>query len=173
MVARRAGAGPGAAWLLTLASCSSVTTVEVAPHDASAGPTFVGDDGAQPSPMCKTSAACLPGRVCCGTVMLTGTCQLGPCRDLGGVGPIQLCGMSAECLAPADTCGPPSMPILVNGITICNPPEDPGTGADAWPGADASRSEASSSDEASPGEDASPSDGGKSDDSDTSEVDGG
>lgn len=81
--------------------------------------------------------------------------------------------MSAECLQPGDTCGPPSMPLPISGITICNPPADAGTDLEGGPDLDASAGEASLSDDGSPGDGSSPSDGGQVGDSDTPDAGGG
>jgi hypothetical protein len=53
---------------------------------------------------CTSSAGCLPGQVCCGEGNLATSCQAGPCPDVGGVGGMQFCATSAECLTVGDVC---------------------------------------------------------------------
>jgi hypothetical protein len=75
---------------------------------------------------CMTSEGCLPGQVCCGTLGNTTICQAGPCPQTS-FGSIQLCGISAECLAAGAICGPPKPPIPPAAVKVCNAPGDGGT----------------------------------------------
>jgi hypothetical protein len=84
------------------------------------GAEDAGSDVASNAIECRTSAACLPGQVCCGTIDMTSSCQAGPCPSTM-LGPLQLCGMSAECLAAGDTCGPLAADPAV---MTCNAPSD-------------------------------------------------
>jgi hypothetical protein len=86
------------------------------------GPGVVTSSGAT----CMTSEGCLPGQVCCGTLGNTISCQAGPCPQTS-FGSIQLCGVSAECLAAGATCGPPKPPLPSLPIKVCNAPGDGGT----------------------------------------------
>jgi hypothetical protein len=87
---------------------------------------------------CRTSAGCLPGQVCCGTANMTSSCQAGPCPSTM-FGPLQLCGISAECLATADTCGPSTAdPELGVTVMTCNAPsgDDGGSSSSSSSGGD-------------------------------------
>jgi len=102
-------------------------------------PPFVEDDASiGPSNnngvTCKTSAGCLPGQVCCGAVNMTTSCQTGPCPSTA-LGPLQLCGIAAECLRTGDTCGPLTADPMV---MVCNAPsgDDGGLSSDASSGPD-------------------------------------
>ncbi|MGO9837193.1 MAG: hypothetical protein ACLP1X_23600 [Polyangiaceae bacterium] len=89
-------------------------------EDAGSGVIFYGAPGVSDL-ACMTSAGCLPGQVCCFTLNLTASCQAGSCAS-----GLQLCGVSAECIA-GDTCA--SSPIVMSlGVMImtCNPPSDDG-----------------------------------------------
>jgi hypothetical protein len=64
---------------------------------------------------CMNAAGCPSGQVCCATVMMTTSCQAGPCPSTA-IGPIQLCATPAECSIKTDTvCGPiplaPTLPV--------------------------------------------------------------
>jgi hypothetical protein len=93
---------------------------------------------------CTSSASCLPGDVCCVDFQNSASgCQPGPCTSTSpaGIGPLQLCGISAECLVQGDVCGSPTQSIQVEfppGTLICNAPGDGGTPNDAGIDADAS-----------------------------------
>ncbi len=69
---------------------------------------------------CTSAAGCRTGTVCCGTIQMTTTCQVGPCPS-SPIGPLQLCASTAECVVRGDTCGPiaaaPTLPVK-----ICNAP---------------------------------------------------
>lgn len=90
---------------------------------------------------CRTSAGCLPGQVCCGAVNMTTSCQAGPCPPAPPFGPLQLCGISAECLTTGDICSPPQPPIPPLGAMICNAPGDSGTADEGGVGEDGSSSD--------------------------------
>ncbi|MGO9839033.1 MAG: hypothetical protein ACLP1X_33030 [Polyangiaceae bacterium] len=71
---------------------------------------------------CASSAGCQPGQVCCSDQFSTTACQAGPCPDVPGEGPIQLCAISAECFTAGDTCGPPNDHQSEPNLLVCNPP---------------------------------------------------
>jgi hypothetical protein len=114
-----------AAAVATLTGCSSGGSA-IAPYgapsftevDATGGPSIN-------SITCKTSAGCLPGQVCCGTINLTTSCQAAPCPPTP-FGQLQLCGISAECLTVGDTCGPARPPLPPVGVMTCDGPGDGG-----------------------------------------------
>jgi hypothetical protein len=69
---------------------------------------------------CMSAEACPRGTVCCATVQITTTCQVGPCPST-----VQLCSTDAECVARGDSCGldDRTLPITLPGdFPICNPP---------------------------------------------------
>ncbi len=138
---RLAAAAAVAAGVTGLTGCSSGGSV-LAPYGA---PPFL--EGADASIevssngiTCRTSAGCLPGQVCCGTIAMTTSCQAGPCPGTM-LGPLQLCGISAECLAIGDICGPPQPPIPPLGVMLCNAPGDRGTADEGGVGEDGSSSD--------------------------------
>jgi hypothetical protein len=114
-------------------------------EDATSGATFYGAPGIGDI-TCMTSAGCLPGQLCCGTLNLTTSCQAGPCSS-----GFQLCGVSAECVVAGDTCE--SSPIVTSlGVMImtCNAPSDdggsPGDGSSGPDGGGAADSSSSDGD---------------------------
>jgi hypothetical protein len=126
----------GAALLMAAVGCG---TTSVAPdHDASADapPGLDGDadgdvDGGfdvGPSvPMCRQSADCSSGQICCLTDTMTTECQAGPCPNLQPTGrSFQLCDTAADCFVAGDTCDNTRLPIRV-----CDPPIDDGGPGDA------------------------------------------
>ena len=90
---------------------------------------------------CRSSAGCLPGQVCCGTIAMTTSCQAGPCPVAQPFGPLQLCGISAECLTTGDICGPPQPPMPPIAVMICNAPGDSGTANEGGVAEDGSSSD--------------------------------
>jgi hypothetical protein len=73
---------------------------------------------------CKSSAGCLPGQVCCATVNLTSSCEVGPCPSTPMLGSLQLCGISAECLTPGDICGPVAIAASLGVMVMsCDAPD--------------------------------------------------
>ena len=79
---------------------------------------------------CTSSATGRRGTVCCGTISMTTSCQVGPCPS-SAIGPLQLCSSDSECFTPGDTCAPlPVAPTLP--IKICSKPTpDAGSGCAA------------------------------------------
>jgi hypothetical protein len=111
---------------------------------------------------CRTSAGCLPGQVCCGTDNVTSSCQVGPCPSTM-FGQLQLCGISAECLAKGDTCGPlaqeQSLGVMVCNASVGGITDDGGIGEDGSSGAhDGGNAEGGSSRDADNGTDTGSSD---------------
>src|SRR5581483_5768560 len=73
--------------------------------DDGATVAFYGGPGIGPDNFrCRTAADCQPGEVCCGSLMLSASCKSGPCPTTS-FGPLQLCGISDECLTAGDVCG--------------------------------------------------------------------
>jgi hypothetical protein len=103
--------------------------------------TFYGSPGVGNGITCRASAGCLPGQVCCGAINMTTSCRAGPCPTTG-LGPLQLCGISAECLVAGDICGPLATgPAL--GIMVCNAPggNDGGSSSSSSGGEDGGNAE--------------------------------
>src|ERR1019366_1940069 len=120
-----------------------------------------------PGVACTTSAACLPGEVCCEPAGLGagGSCHGGACpMDM-----LQLCGMSAECLQAGYVC-PPTTQTPIDSPMVCGPAEGGETDAEASLG---DGSDGPSPSDAPVSDGPSPKDGGKDDGSDTSEEGGG
>lgn len=94
------------------------------PYDGGADAAF--DDSGDSALSCTSSAACMTGQVCCGTINSTTQCQVGPCPTTP-IGPLQLCTSSSECLPAGGTCGRvPAAPTLP--IMICHASFDAGPG---------------------------------------------
>jgi hypothetical protein len=89
---------------------------------------------------CTSSAGCQPGQVCCSDEFSTTACQAGPCPDVPGSGPIQLCSISAECFTVGDTCGPPNDHQSEPNLHVCNPPTGDGATTDDGGSIDSSSS---------------------------------
>jgi hypothetical protein len=152
---RLAAAAAVAAGVAALTGCSSSGGSGGGP-----GLSQIPPYGLPPTPgsgiTCRTSAGCLPGQVCCGTNNFTSNCQAGPCpRTMLGV--LQLCGISAECLAKGDTCGPSTAnPELGAMVMTCNAPsgDDGGLSSSSSSGGDDSgNAEGSSPSDANNGTD--------------------
>jgi len=86
-----------------------------------------------PAVTCTSSAACVPGDVCCATPITLGAtefvrCVPAPCPTSA---PVQVCRDSAECVEPGSMCG--STLALPDGgsAMICTKPDE----ADASPDA--------------------------------------
>lgn len=170
--ARLAAAAAVAAGVTALAGTGCSTPASPTPFYGGSGPppedagigstedvsaiTFYGSPGPISSGItCRTSAGCLPGQVCCGAINMTMTtsCQAGPCPTTG-LGPLQLCGVSAECLAAGDICGPlTANPGL--GIMVCNAPGggDGGSSSSSSGGDDGGNAEGGSSSDGDTGGD--------------------
>lgn len=166
-----------AAMAVAVLSCGS-TNESMGFGGASGG--FGGGSSSGSGVGCMTSAACLPGEVCCETLAGgAASCHAGPCpMDM-----VQLCGMSAECLQAGYACGPTTQPALGSAM-VCGPAADSGTdgegsladGSDGASPSDApagdapSPGDASVRDGASPGDASSHSDAASDGDSGTSDV---
>jgi hypothetical protein len=167
-----------AAFAVAVLSCGS-TNEGTSFGSASGG--FGGGSSGGSGVTCTTSAACLPGEVCCepaGTGA-SASCHAGPCS----VDMIQLCGMSAECLQAGYVCSTTTQTPIGNAM-VCGPAEDGGTDAQAslGDGSDgpspgdapvsdgASPGDAPVSDGASPGDVGPQSDGASDGDAGTSDV---
>ena len=68
------------------------------------------------------------------------SCQVGPCQQLPEFGSLQICAITAECLEPGATCGPPVKPLPAVGVmlSVCNPPADAASDAEGGPDVDTS-----------------------------------
>jgi hypothetical protein len=157
---RMAATAAVAAGVAALTECSSGGGPAPGPSEGFGGGSsgsLAPPYGAFPVPgngiTCRTSAACLPGQVCCGEFNMSSSCQAGPCSPTPMPGVLQLCGISAECLVAGDICG--LVPAL--GLMACNPPSDSGaadesgiveggSSGDAKVGADAGSSDAEAGD---------------------------
>jgi hypothetical protein len=117
------------------------------PVDASAfSPMGIGCSSVGASnPTCTSSADCLPGQVCCGSmaevyddasddylsVLPESSCHSAPCSTILEAGPqlhaVQLCQSSVECVQPGLVCGAPLAECFGGGsVMTCSPPEDAG-----------------------------------------------
>jgi hypothetical protein len=177
---RLAAAAAVAAGVAAVTSCGSASPSSVSfygspgfPEDASGGDS-IGSSSASSSGLppyggpfvaldCMSSASCLPGEVCCleDSPQLGSSCQTGPCPSTQ-FGPVQLCGVSDECLAPGDVCTMSTAPLPAEVAAICSAPGDGGNQNDGGiVDADASGSDG----DASPSEaEAGDEDGGTADD---------
>jgi hypothetical protein len=90
---------------------------------------------------CTSSSSCQPGQVCCAASgFMARTCQTGPCPDVAGLGSIQYCAISAECITMGDTCGPATQSGPSPNLTFCSAPSADGGTTDG--GGDATTSDA-------------------------------
>ncbi len=103
-------AGLAGAFLATACSSSPPATNQSGTDaDTDAPPAGLYDGagaGGDAGIMCSDSTACASGQVCCGAANMTTNCQAGPCPDVLGMGPIQLCNTSFECFTAGDICEP-------------------------------------------------------------------
>jgi len=168
--------GAGTAGLSTTCSSSSGPVgppfAEDGGDDTGLGIVFYGSAGGldaeiQQTIACMNAADCLPGQVCCGAqveavqppyggpfaveIGLT-RCETAPCPTSdAGLGTVQLCQRSLECVQPGFVCTE----------EICGPPREAGTAAEGGQG-DATSDGASTTDAS--GEGASPGDSSPGDD---------
>jgi hypothetical protein len=55
---------------------------------------------------------------------------VGPCPDVPGLGSIQFCAISAECITMGDTCGPATQSGPTPNLTFCSAPSVDGGATD-------------------------------------------